>query len=272
MAGRMKRFLKTILPVEIRVGIKRLGHAVHDLVDPIKGARIPPRRDTFIGGGGFAKVGDNFRDTLLRHGLTPEMDILDVGCGQGRMARPLVAVLEGGQYTGFDIDLSGVEWCRTHYADVANFTFDHADVHNARYNVGGTVAAKDYVFPYADNRFDRVFLTSVFTHMFAEDVENYLSEIARVMKPGGKALITWFLWDAGPKPSPILDFHAEVDAVSRTTLPENPEAALAFDRDWVERLYAKLGLEIEVVELGGWRESVLDGSIQDLVVAGKPSA
>lgn len=265
----MKRFVKAILPLSARVAIKRFGHALHDLVDPIKDPRIPPRRETFIGGGDFALVGDSFRDTLLRHGLTPDMDVLDVGCGQGRMARPLVEVLTEGQYTGFDIDKSGIHWCRERYADVPNFTFDHADVFNARYNAGGSVAAKDYLFPYADDRFDRIFLTSVFTHMFAEDVETYLSEIARVLKPGGKALITWFLWDDVEKLNPIMDFHAEVDAVSRTTLPENPEAALAFDRNWVEVLYARLGLKIETVELGGWRESVTDGSIQDLVIAAK---
>jgi len=265
----MKRFVKAILPLSARIAIKRWGHGLRNLVDPIKDPRIPPRRETFIGGGDFALVGDSFRETLLRHGLTPEMDVLDVGCGQGRMARPLVEVLQGGSYTGFDIDKSGIHWCRDKYVDVPHFTFDHADVFNARYNADGAVAAKDYVFPYADNRFDRIFLTSVFTHMFAEDVENYLSEIARVLKPGGKALITWFLWDETPKSNPIMDFYAEVDAVSRTTLPENPEAALAFQRDWVEALYAKLGVEIETVEFGGWRESVLDGSIQDLVVGVK---
>ncbi len=266
MAGRMKRFLKALLPVSTRVAIKRVGHALHDLVDPIKDPRIPPRRDTLIGGGDFAKVGESFRARFQQYGLTPEMEVLDVGCGQGRMARPLVGALDGGSYTGFDIERSGVEWCREKYADVPNFTFDHADVFNARYNPDGAVAAKDYIFPYAENRFDFVFLTSVFTHMFAEDVENYLSEIARVLKPGGKAIITWFLWDEAPKLNPIMDFHAEVDTVSRTTLPENPEAALAFNRDWVEGLYSRLGLEIETVELGGWRESVLDGSIQDLIV------
>ena len=114
-----------------------------------------------------------------------------------------------------------------------------------------------------------VFLTSVFTHMFGEDIENYLSEIARVLKPGGKALITWFLWDNKDKPNPILDFYHPIDDISRTTLPQNPEAALAFERAWVEILYNDLNLKIESVELGGWREGVTDGSIQDLIIARK---
>ena len=40
---------------------------------------------------------------------------------------------------------------------------------------------------------DVAFLTSVFTHMLPEDVEHYLDELARVLKPGGRTLITWFL-------------------------------------------------------------------------------
>jgi len=265
----MRRLIKAILPLQARVAIKRFGYGIHDLIDPIKDQRIPPRRDTFIGGGDFATVGDSFRDTLLRHGITDITKVLDVGCGQGRMARPLIEILKWGNYSGFDIDRSGIEWCQEKYADIHNFKFEHADVFNARYNASGQVLAKDYKFPYETDHFDMVFLTSVFTHMFGEDIENYLSEIARVLKPGGKALITWFLWDDQVKSNPILDFYHPIDEISRTTLPENPEAALAFERKWVEVLYHDLNLELESVEFGGWREGVTDGSIQDLIIAKK---
>ncbi len=38
-----------------------------------------------------------------------------------------------------------------------------------------------------------VLLTSVFTHMLPQDMDNYLSEVARVLKPDGRCLITYFL-------------------------------------------------------------------------------
>ena len=166
------------------------------------------------------------------------------------MARPLVDYLSGGTYNGFDIVKSGIDWCHTHYKDVPNFTFQHANIKNDRYNKDGNVAAKDYVFPFEDNSFDFVFLTSVFTHMFKEDVQNYLSEIQRVLKPGGRSLITWFIMRE--EGSPDLDFAHIYDEVTWTTLKSNPEAALAFDRNFVVGLYEQCGLTVPEILEGYW--------------------
>jgi len=199
------------------------------------------------------------------------MSVLDVGCGQGRMARPLVGFLSGnGSYDGFDIVKPGIEWCQDHYKDVPNFTFRHANIINARYNAGGDVAAKDYVFPYPDNSFDRVFLTSVFTHMFKEDVANYLSEIQRVLKPGGRSVITWFImreaaFDAN---APDLDFAHVYDEVTWTTLKSNPEAALAFDKTFILKLYESCGLANPTIHEGHWATKG-GRSYQDMIIADK---
>ena len=266
----MLRRFKQIVPLPVRTCLKWLGYAWQDLTGGKPAPRVPPKRKTFIGGGDFIAVGDAFFGTLKRHSLMPEMDVLDVGCGQGRMARPMTEFLKG-RYEGFDIDGSGIEWCKAQYKDAPNFTFHHADVFNARYNKTGQVAAKDYNFPFEDNCFDRVFLTSVFTHMFKEDVENYLSEIARVLKPGGRCLVTWFLLDEVSRRSqhPVMSFAYDVDEVSRTTVKSNPEAAIAFDLDFVRGLYDRYGLKIEDIEHGTWGrpESIYD--LQDMVVAVK---
>jgi len=46
---------------------------------------------------------------------------------------------------------------------------------------GGTVAASEFVFPFADASFDFVSLASVFTHMLPVDLEHYAGQIARVL-------------------------------------------------------------------------------------------
>lgn len=266
----MLRRLKQIVPLPVRSRLKWLGYAWQDVTGSKPEARVPPKRKTFIGGGDFIAVGDAFFGTLKRHGLTPEMDVLDVGCGQGRMARPMTEFLKG-RYEGFDIDRSGIEWCQNQYKDAPNFTFHHANVFNARYNQAGDVAAKDFRFPFEDNSFDRIFLTSVFTHMFKDDVENYLSEIARVLRPDGKCLVTWFLLDEVSRQSqhPVMNFAYDVDEVSRTTVRSNPEAAIAFDLDFVKGLYDTLGLKIIGIEYGHWGRPDSSYDLQDMIIAVK---
>ena len=267
----MSTRLKSLIPLPLRTRLKWLGYALRDVIDPVRTPRVPPRRHTFIGGGDFEAVGNNFFKTLKRCGLTPDMDVLDVGCGQGRMARPLISFLDEGSYTGFDIVGDGIKWCQAHYNDAPSFTFIHADVFNERYNPGGTTPASEYRFPCDDNRFDLTFLTSVFTHMFRDDIENYLSEIARSLRPGGTCLITWFLLDDVSRKAKDtkLDFRFEVDAVSKTTLRENPEAAIAFDIDFVRALYAKAGLEIMDIEHGYWARADCGHQFQDMIIARK---
>jgi len=266
MVHRIKQFV----PLPLRSRLKWLGYAWQDVTAGKREPRVPPKRKTFIGGGDFIAVGDAFFGTLKRHGLTANMDVLDVGCGQGRMARPMTEFLTG-HYEGFDIDKSGIKWCQTEYKDAPNFTFHHADVFNARYNKTGTVAARDYRFPFEDNSFDCIFLTSVFTHMFKNDVENYLSEIARVLKPSGKCLVTWFLLDEISRQSqhPVMQFKHDIDEISKTTVKSNPEAAIAFDLDFVRGLYEKYGLNIETIEHGTWGRPESGFDLQDLVIASK---
>ncbi|MBC6412789.1 MAG: class I SAM-dependent methyltransferase [Hyphomonadaceae bacterium] len=268
--------LKTLVPPEVRTRLKWVGYALRDIVDPVRAPRVPPRRQTFIGGGDFEEIGNAFLETLKHHGLKPDMHVLDVGCGQGRMARPLACFLSrDGDYRGFDIVRDGIDWCHRHYADLPNFNLIHANVCNRRYNPGGTVSAEDYRFPFEDDAFDLTFLASVFTHMFAGGVENYLSEITRTLKPGGAVLITWFLLNDVSRRTAHkrFQFRHKVDGVARTTVSKNPEAAIAFDEDYIRGLYARVGLEISDVEYGQWgrpgssRKSSND--LQDLVIARK---
>ena len=271
LTGAMKSRLKQMVPLALRQEIKRQIAAREDRRDPIKTERVPPRADTLIGGGDFEHVGDEFYGILQRHGLKKDMDVLDVGCGQGRMARPLVGFLNSGHYEGFDISKNCIEWCHKHYSEIPNFNFRHVPVFNKRYNKSGSVKASEFVFPYDDNQFDLIFLTSVFTHMFKDDVANYLTQISRVLKPGGKSLITWFLLNGVSRTAeePFFDFAYNFDDVTKTTTPKNPEAALAFDEDFVRGLLSKCGLAIAGVEHGTWAQKDSPYQLQDMVIATK---
>jgi len=71
------------------------------------------------------------------------------------------------------------------------------DVDNPEYNPDGRYKASEYVFEFEDENFDLVFLMSVFTHMLPDDFENYIKEIARMLKPGGRLLFTTFVMEYG---------------------------------------------------------------------------
>lgn len=160
---------------------KRLKKLVPKILRPLlfdrpasRNDMIPPKSLSFVGKGDFEKIGREFRQHFIAlAGLRPEHRVLDVGCGIGRMAIPLTEYLSpAGGYWGFDIVRKGIDWCSERITPkFPNFQFRHSDVYNQHYNPGGTVRACDYRFPFEDNFFDFVFLTSVFTHMVPADLE-----------------------------------------------------------------------------------------------------
>ena len=129
-------------------------------------------------------------------GLRPEHQVLEPGCGCGRNARFVAPFLdpERGAFEGFDVSAPCIDWAKeTITKRFPNAQFVHANIKNAAYNPSGDILASEYQFPYEDERFDVVFLPSVFTHMDQEGFELYVAEIHRVMKPGGRLLSWHFL-------------------------------------------------------------------------------
>ena len=140
-----------------------------------------------VGGGGekmFVKVGEEFFGYFVeKGGLNPTDRILDIGCGCGRMAIPLLTYLKDpGEYWGFDIVQPAVQWAQERISPTfPKFHFHAIDVHNRLYNPKGRTPPGKFQFPYADDFFDFTFLTSVFTHMVAPEMRHYLAEIVRTL-------------------------------------------------------------------------------------------
>lgn len=176
------------LSPSLRFIARRLFYFPVDLYETVFRRRdkmIPPRGMIFIGSGDFAKQGKHLCDLVIKQtGLQPDGKILDVGCGIGRLAVPLTRYLgPQGAYEGFDIVKKGIDWCeRKITARFPNFHFLYIDLKNDLYNLSTEAEAGNFTFPYPENHFDCVVLTSVFTHMMPEDVQNYLTQISRVMK------------------------------------------------------------------------------------------
>jgi ubiquinone/menaquinone biosynthesis C-methylase UbiE len=101
--------------------------------------------------------------------------------------------------------------------------------------------------------------------MLPADLENYLLEIARVLKPNGKALISYFLLSPH-RPKELRDdeirsrFMDSGKGYSTTNL-QYPEDAVAYQEEYVLGLYKKLGLMLE--------QPIVFRELQDFIVAKK---
>jgi SAM-dependent methyltransferase len=218
---------------------------------------VPPRRLQFVGEGDFAATGDEFLQLFVEvAGLEPDERVLDVGCGIGRMARPLAAFLDGkGSYDGFDVNPVGIGWCQSRYP--ANFRFVLADLYNRRYHPTGRGKAADYRFPYDDDAFDLAILTSVLTHLLEDEAAHYLQETARVLDEGGRALATFFLLDDQSRAAMAEERSAlrflQPGAHVAVLRDDIPEEAVAYDERWLRDQARLAGLEVREIQRGTWR-------------------
>lgn len=117
-------------------------------------------------------------NSLIKHGIVrSNYNVLDVGCGNGRVARHLIELID--QYQGIDISPENIDWAKENISSVAaHFSFRTIEP-------GGK-------FPYADNSFDSSFARSLYTHLDDETTRFYLTETARVTKPGSYSWATFF--------------------------------------------------------------------------------
>jgi len=243
------------------------------------GKLVPPKR--LRSGVGGDKAFDAVGTKLFKHfvdlgNLKPHESVLDVGCGVGRMAIPLTRYLSRqGEYHGFDIRRELVQWCQDNVTPrFPNFHFELSDIYNTSYNPTGTCQASSYMFLYSDKKFDFIFLTSLFTHMLPDDVDHYFSEIARVIKPGGRTMITYFILNEESRALmnqglAIWDFKYPVESCF-TVNEAVPEEAIAYNEKVVLDLYEKYGFDLSgPIRYGSWpgRVNTLIG--QDLVIAVK---
>jgi len=275
----LKKRAPTLLDMSINTyyGLKDFRDMLLLRRDPL----IPPTRLMFDGPRSIQDFKNNGTDFLEYFvnlcNLKPDGKVLDVGCGIGRKTLPLTQYLdENGKYEGFDIIDLGINWCNQNITNkYPNFHFQKADVINKYYNPDGKYEASEYKFPFEENYFDLVFLGSVFTHMLPNELENYLSEVFRVLKSDGRCLISYFLINknslgAIQSNKSSIDFKYDLDNY-RTTDIDIPEDAVSYKESYIRNLYQKQSLEIlEPIYFGSWsgRDEYLD--YQDLIIAKKP--
>lgn len=237
---------------------------------------LPPRHLRLMGDDDerFLEVGGNLVRLLYRLGLRDDSRLLDVGCSVGRLP---IALLSGsdfhGWYVGFDVTPKQVQWARTKLQPVSpSLHFRLVDVRNDRYNPGGTVEPQDLRFPARSGGFDMACLFSIFTHFYKEDIQLYLHELRRCLKPGGTVVATWFLYDDARYDAAVNSIYPMVHRLDDDTIysdPDDPLRAIAFRESTMRAMIAAAGLEVVTIEYGTWAGG--DGvEFQDVVVLRRP--
>ncbi|MEO6447213.1 MAG: class I SAM-dependent methyltransferase [Gemmatimonadaceae bacterium] len=209
--------------------------------------------------------GEEWSMLLRTYGkLTPTSDVLEIGCGLGRIAFAIRYLLPRGTYTGFEIVRQKVEFLQPTFTPAhRNFSFVWADVANTYYNPGGTLNPVQYHFPAAEASKDLVFAASVFTHMAPAHTAHYLREAARVLKPGGRCVLSFFLLEryrhdvARPfnfgGAAFAFDLHDPVwGSAFAFVNADNPEQMTSYRTSLIDRLAWEAGLKIDEVIPGLW--------------------
>ncbi len=123
--------------------------------------------------------------------IKDEVNLLDIGCGCGKLARNFIFNPLVKKYIGFDVIKELIEWNENFIIPLSrgNMEFYHYDLYSYEYNQKATLKATELKFPAEDNSIDIAFAASLFTHLLEPDARHYLKETHRVLKKGGKIIL-----------------------------------------------------------------------------------
>jgi len=217
-----------------------------------------------------AKLADRCAETfVLWGGLDGAKAVLDIGCGPGRMA---IGIGERFGYTnpylGFEIKKADIDFCTAEITSrFSNFQFRHLDIRNGHYNPAGAIDPADARFPAQDGAFDFAFATSVFTHMFTEEMTHYVREARRCLRAGGTFVATYFAFDAVPPAGARFDFSERWDDHCFVAFRDRPEKAVGYPIAFLRETFAKCGFRDLAHHAGEWTGLKGGRHSQDYLIA-----
>jgi SAM-dependent methyltransferase len=192
-----------------------------------QGQPFPPARLRFrvsenIDAKTFLAVGRNAAGhvvealTAAQRSITDGSAVLEFGCGCGRVLVPLAQKFPACQFFGTDVDAEAIDWCARHYPSMG--------------------FRSNQEFPplsYGSATFDLIYCVSVFTHLDDLHTRRWLSELRRILKPGGTLLITIHgehVWQR-------LGAAQQEDLRSAGFLFESTEKLKGIQPDWYQTSY-----------------------------------
>jgi len=111
---------------------------------------------------------------LSRHKDLTNINILDWGCGPGRIIRHLPGLTNFEcNYYATDYNEKSIQWCKD---NLKNIEFNHNNI--------------EAELPYNNDFFDIIYGLSIITHLSENMHKDWFNELYRTLKPGGIMLLT----------------------------------------------------------------------------------
>ncbi|NET78599.1 glycosyltransferase [Okeania sp. SIO1F9] len=200
-------------------------------------------------------------DFIQRVGLQPTAEVLEIACGVGNIAYGLAYYLKSpGHYEGNDFSEELISWAQQNISShKPHFNFRQID--------------SDLKLPYDDKSFDFVFIGSRFTQVGGSKIRNYLDEIYRVLKPGGRLLFQCFLVNhdseqlisEGKSSQPLV--HRLQEGFTKDL--NSPEKGMGFLESLLLEWVINAGFNVLGKNYGSWCGRVGKRSYPDIVILEK---
>ncbi len=205
------------------------------------------------------QIGSQFWIECFARGyLTASADIMEIGCGCGRIAAHLKADYFSGTYLGIDIDPEMIDYCRAHFP-APKFVFALSPHKSSTYHSGELSSPDCELFTIAqpESR-DFVFSTSLFTHLLENEVAFYLQQSFRALRPKGMAVMSFFCMESVEMGKPWTFSHRAGNAFVDDE--RYPEAAVAYGTASM----------VEMAKEAGFSEVAVSGRrVQSFLIARK---
>lgn len=171
--------------------------------------------------------------------LIPGDKVLDLGCGNGRMFEFFQD--KNIDYVGIDSSEKLIELAKKRYPGVR---FELADALN---------------LPFLDNSFDKVYSFAVLHHIPSEELRlRFLEEARRVLRPGGKIILTvWNLWQRRGLMNNLKYALSKILGLSKLDFKDvfvpwgkiSQRYFHCFTKGELKKIAEKLDLKVEMVEI-----------------------
>lgn len=194
--------------------------------------------------------------------------VVDIGCGYGRIGAALRRSADfHGTYHGYDMLQRHIRWCNDRLGG-RRFRYHYMDIHSERYNPDGTLQQSEVRFDLPDGTADLIILTSVFTHMYPDDISHYLGECRRLLAAGGRIYATFFVMNdrqaSRPNRYPL---PHELTPFCRCMSTDDPLHVIAYSEGWLRDQFDAAGLAIDGdIRLGSWSGEPEAFDFQDTVI------